>query len=133
MIKIKKIKSKFHHNEDENKKIELSAFTHDLDIFNVEITVIFGDKNLDKYNKFFNYNTCIACCCNYLRQSGEVIMFFRDKPNINTIVHECTHACDDVLNYLHHDHPSKANEINANLTAHLVDIVLKAKKKYKGD
>jgi hypothetical protein len=131
MIKIKKIKSKFHHNNDETKRIALPAHTYKLDVFNVDITVIFGLENLNKYNNFFNYNTCEACCCNYLPKFGEVVLFFRDKPNLNTIVHECTHACDFILQYLHHDHPCKANEINANLTAHLVDVVLKAKKKYK--
>jgi hypothetical protein len=131
MIKIKKLKSKFHHNNDKTKSIALPAYTYSLDIFNVDVTIIFGIKNLDKYNNFFNYKDCEACCCNYLPKFGEVILFFRDKPNSNTIVHECVHACDDILEYLHHKHPNKSNELNANLTAHLVDVVLKAKNKYK--
>lgn len=128
MIKIKKVKSKF-NNKDKTKTIRLPCYQYDLDIFNIHILVFFGEKNMQEHNGLFNRKSCMAKCCDYL-EYGEINIFFGDKPSFNTITHECVHACDFILKYLHHKHPNKANELNANLTGHLVDVVLKSKKKY---
>lgn len=128
MIKIKKVKSKF-TNKEKIKKISLRAYSHYLEIYGCDITVIFGSKNLEKFNNLFDRRVCQACCCDYLKNHSEVILFFKSQ-SMNSISHECVHACDMILANIGYKHLNEADEINAYLTAHLVDIVLKAKKKY---
>jgi hypothetical protein len=129
MIKIKKIKTKF-DNPEHTKTIKLKGYRYDLDIFEIRILIIIGEKSIIKHNNLFGRGGCEAKCCDYLKPHREINMFFKDNPSMNTIVHECTHACDFIFKFLHHKHPNNANELNANLTAHLVDIVLEAKKKH---
>jgi hypothetical protein len=129
MIKIKKVKTSF-NSKDRTKTIRLPCYDYDLDIFDIKILIMFGKKNMNKHDRLYNRGYCEAKCCDYLESHREINMFFKNNPNINTITHECVHACDFILKYLRHNHPNESNELNANLTGHLVDVVLKAQKKY---
>ncbi len=129
MIKIKKIKSKF-TNKEKVKKISLPAYSHYLEIYGCDITVIFGSKNLEKYNKLFDRGSCDAICMDCLETHGEITMFFKDNPEMRSISHECVHACNFILEHIGYEYTHKGDEINAYLTAHLVVVVLEAKKKY---
>lgn len=129
-MKLKSHKSKF-TNSEKNKHLKLPSYTYNLEIYEVFITVIIGTKYLLKYNKLFNYESCNACCDNWLKDHSEIILFFRDKPKMSSISHECTHACDNILDYIGYKHTGKSNEVNAYLVGHLVDVVLKAKRRMK--
>jgi hypothetical protein len=130
MIKIKKIKSKF-INKEKVKKISLRAYSYYLEIYGCNITVIFGSKNLEKYNKLFDRGSCDAICVDYLKtHHGEIVLFFKDNPKMRSISHECVHACNMIFEHIGYQYTHEGDEINAYLTGHLVAIVLKAKKKY---
>lgn len=94
--------------------------------------MIFGSKNLEKYNKLFDRGSCSAICCNYLDENvSEIVLFFKDNPKMGNISHECVHACNFILEHIGYKYTHEGDEVNAYLTGNLVDIVLKAKKKYK--
>lgn len=46
---------------------------------------------------------------------------------MGTIIHESVHACDDILKYIHHDPILGANEVNAYLAEHIVQVILALK------
>lgn len=131
MIKIKKIKSEF-INKEKVKKISLPAYSHYLEICGCNVTVIFGSKNLKKYNELFDRGSSEALTIDYLdlESHGEVCIFFKDNPKTRSICHECVHVCNFIFEHICYPYTHNGDEINAYLTAHLVDIVLKAKKKY---
>lgn len=131
MIKITKRKIKF-VDKKSGKSISLPSYNYKLDIFDIRIVVLFGGKNINKLSKLWGNNTTyVGRCIDYLKECSEVVMIFRENPDVNTVAHECTHACDYILKRLHYNHPNDANEINAHLTGHLVEVVMKAKIKYK--
>jgi len=130
MIKIDISHSHF-KNEDKKKQIKLKGFIYQLEIYNTKITLIFGNKNIKKYNKLFDHSGAEAFLCDYLETNSEIIIFFKDNPKMKTITHECVHASNFILNWIGYKYTKKGDEIDAYLTGHLVDVVMKAKKKYQ--
>lgn len=130
MIKIQKQKCVF-LADNKSRKLLLRGYYYMFELYGVKISIIFGREAMSKFNKFNNYNdTGAAQLFTWLDEDSELILFFKDKPSTADIVHESVHVCDRILAWIGHKHPQKSNEINAYLTTHIVEAVLKAKKKH---
>lgn len=130
MIKIQKQKCLF-ITDDKSKKLSLRGYYYMFELYGIKISLIFGRDAMRKFNKFNNYdNNCVAQVFSWLDDNTELILFFKDKPSTTDIVHESVHVCDKILAWIGHKHPQKSNEINSYLTTHIVEVVLKAKKKH---
>lgn len=130
VIKITKKKIKFKLDGDKINTLTISVYDYRLEIYNVTISIIIGSKHLKKYSNFKNRNSIHAMCSNWLNFDGSIILWFNDKAinNMASIVHECVHAMNDILEYVGHVHAYDSTETNAYLTEHLFNVVLKAKK-----
>lgn len=130
MIKIQKQKSLF-LSDDKSRKLLLRGYYYIFELYGIKISIIFGRKAMSKFNKFSNYDdTSAAQVFSWLPENNELILFFKDKPSTTDIVHESVHVCDRILAWVGCQHPQKSNEVNSYLTTHIVNVVLKAKKKH---
>ena len=133
-MKITKVKTKF---KNEDKRLFLVVYEHTLEMYGITILISFSQKNIDKWVEFFNRvkdPTTQAFCVDYLNTNNELVMFFKNNPNSNTIAHECTHATDFILERLSYKpllENGDVSEINAYMTGHLVETVYKARKRYR--
>lgn len=130
MIKIIKRKSKFTKDGIEHK---LKSYSHYLQLYKIYIVIIFGDKRFKEYRDLYDIKTTPdAMCCNEIQHCREVMFLFNDKPSESVVAHECVHASNMILESINFKPTNyDSDEINAYLTEYLVEVVLKAKKKYK--
>ena len=135
MIKFVKVDLKFANigSVETDKFIYIEAYRHYFQLFEIEISVFFGSKNLEKYRSCRDIEQCEAVCTSFLDNTNEIVMAFKDSPSLNTIVHECTHACDFILSFIKYERPDQVDELNAYLTAYLVDIVSDANSDYQAE
>lgn len=110
------------------KKIKLKAYKHTIAMYDVDVLLLFGDDKIKALDELYGYDSTnmAGCTMDYLNSHSECIMAFKDNPDTNVIVHECTHASFKILNYLGISFDHDNNEVFAYLTAHLVDLTKKA-------
>ncbi|MEE9574222.1 MAG: hypothetical protein V3W20_14300 [Candidatus Neomarinimicrobiota bacterium] len=118
--------------KNKDKTIKLPSFRYHLDIYNVSLVMIFGEDHMREHMDLSDHDSANidAYCLDFLRLNSEVIFFFKDKPKIASIVHECLHASNMILDYIGHKFDSGNDEAHAYPIEHLYNVVLKGWEKH---
>lgn len=130
VIKITKKKIKFKLDGDKINTLTISVYDYRLEIYNVNIRIIIGDKHLKKYADFNNQGTIYGMCSDWLKYNSSIVLLFNSNciNNMGLIAHECVHASNRILYDIGQIDTTTNDEVSAYLTQHLFNVVLKAKK-----
>lgn len=109
---------------------EVQCYKYKIEMYSVNIIAIFSSSAMKQYNRLFNYkDDSNGFICDYISDSGELVVFFEDDADISVIAHEALHLTNRIFKWIGHKIDVKNDETSAYLLGYIVKILIKIKEK----